>query len=275
MAELGIPIDLLAGSSSGAAAAALLATGIDPRVALEEGLKGMKINVRPWEIGPPLTALTSGKKLRQVLERVFGERRMEDQLIPCVITAVDINFHRLVTLTRGPMWLLVRASMSLPVVFPPVWQDDKLLVDGGVLSYNPLDLILDSCRRGLAVSSDLDPTAGEGSIAAFDGCDTYQHTLSPWGQLGRAIVPFVKKRPAPSMGEILFHTMCIPSFQQQQQVSKLATHPAVCMVRPQLATFGLFEVTADVARSLEEQVFQKALEVLTPRAQTYHYEDVQ
>ena len=83
---------------------------------------------------------------------MFGNRQLEDQLIPAVLTAVDTRRHRAVHLTRGPLWKLVRANGSLPLLWPPVWHEDDLLVDGGILNYLPAEVFGDQADDGLIVA---------------------------------------------------------------------------------------------------------------------------
>ena len=125
----GLPLDLTSGSSSGAAVAGLMVTGMShdemmahaQRVLAGVGLKAARLQ-------PPLTSLMSGKAFEFFLKGVLGDRRLEDQMLGCTLTAVDLNRHQLVGLRTGPIWLAARASMSLPFFWPPVWFEEHLLV---------------------------------------------------------------------------------------------------------------------------------------------------
>jgi len=57
--------------------------------------------------------------------------------------ATDIAKGRGAALDQGALYRAVRASISLPLVFPPVAVDGRFLVDGGLLDNNPVDLALD------------------------------------------------------------------------------------------------------------------------------------
>lgn len=75
-------------------------------------------------------------------------------MIPYSCVATDMAAHKPVELRRGDLARAVRASMSLPVVFPPVEIDSVLMCDGGCYdnfpwrlldeAYNP-DVIIGSC----------------------------------------------------------------------------------------------------------------------------------
>lgn len=52
-------------------------------------------------------------------------------MIPYLCVATDMNAHTAVVLTKGDLARAVRASMALPVAFPPVEIDSVMMCDGG------------------------------------------------------------------------------------------------------------------------------------------------
>jgi len=269
MEDLGLPIDVASGSSSGAGVAALVASGLRAEEGLAQAIAIIAAGApRLRHFQPPITALTSGAEADRALQRVFGDRQLEDQLIPAVLTAVDIRRHRPVHLTRGPIWKLVRASGSLPLLWPPVWHENDLLVDGGIIDYLPVEVFGDQVDDGLVIASNLDATAGTGA-PAFEGALDYGTVLNSWGELARRLRRSTQARP-PGLIDILFHTMAIPSFQQQEGLAALAQRDNVCMLTPPLDAFGLFEVDAQVGRSLEAASWQHARRELAGVAARWH-----
>lgn len=265
--ERGVPIDRVSGSSSGAGVASLVAAGFAEDEALERAVRIIEDgapSVRQMQ--PPFTALTSGRAPDRALQAAFGERLLEDQLIPAALVAVDLRRHRLVTLSRGPIWEAVRASGSLPMMWPPVWRGEELLVDGGVMSYLPVDVIGDEAEGGLLIASNLDPSAGHG--LPFEGALRYGTRISGWRQLGRRLVRSKKAR-APGMVDILFHTMALTSFREQEGLAALGERPNACVLTPPLGSFGLFEVGAEAGRRLEEAAYTHAMEALGPAVETW------
>jgi len=261
MEEHGLPIDIASGSSAGAGVAALIAAGWRADEGLARATEIIASGVPTLrQLQPPVTALTSGAVANRSLQRVFGDRQLEDQFIPAVIVAVDIRRHRAVHLTRGPLWKLVRASGSLPLLWPPVWHEDDLLVDGGIIDYMPVDVFGDQCERGLIIASNLDPTAGKGA-PVFEGAMRYSTMLSGWGELTRRLRRSRSARP-PGLIDILFHAMAIPRVQQQEGLAALEQRENVRVLTPPLASFGLFEVSADVGRALEATAWKHAREAL-------------
>ena len=58
-------------------------------------------------------------------------------MVPFRCMATDVNRHRAVELKSGDLALAVRASMAIPVVFPPVEIDSMILCDGGLYDNFP------------------------------------------------------------------------------------------------------------------------------------------
>ncbi len=264
-----LPIDLLSGSSSGAGVASMIACGFGAEEGLAKALEIItKGPPRMRHFQPPITALTSGAHADRTLQAVFGNRQLEDQFIPAIVTAVDIRRHRAVHLTRGPIWKLVRASGSLPLLWPPVWHEDDLLVDGAIINFLPVEVFGDQAADGLIIASNLDETAGVGA-PAFKSALRYGTVLNSWGELLRRFRRSGTAR-APSLVSILYHTMAIPSFQQLEGLQALAERDNVCLITPPIGSFGLFDVKADTGKKLETIAWQHAHTELKRVAARWH-----
>jgi NTE family protein len=103
---------------------------------LEFGLKGGVV---------PPAALNSGAAVEQVLCRLaapYFELETFDALpTPFRTVAVDLLSAQPIVLRAGSLAEALRATMSLPLVFPPVEMDGRVLVDGGVLNNVPADVV--------------------------------------------------------------------------------------------------------------------------------------
>jgi NTE family protein len=90
-------------------------------------------------------ALNSGQQVDFLLARItgpFGTMASFDQLpTPFRAIAVDLVTAQQVVLDRGPLASAMRATMSLPGIFPPVERDGKVLVDGGAINNVPADVV--------------------------------------------------------------------------------------------------------------------------------------
>jgi NTE family protein len=95
----------------------------------------------------PPTSLNDGQQVDLMLARIAGGYyRLEhfDELpTPFRSVAVDLRTAQRVVLDRGSLALAMRATMSLPGIFPPVELDGRVLVDGGALDNVPADVVRD------------------------------------------------------------------------------------------------------------------------------------
>ena len=166
-----IPIDVAAGTSMGGLVGGAYATGMEPdelqafimalnwdqlfsastfayknirRKAdaraypsrLEFGLKG--------GIVPP-TALNNGQDVELLLGRIaapyFDVQDFDDLPTPFRTVAVDLLSAQPVVMRSGSLADAMRATMSLPLIFPPTEVDGQVLIDGGTMDNVPADVV--------------------------------------------------------------------------------------------------------------------------------------
>lgn len=90
-----------------------------------------------------------GEKLFGKHIEVTGNQKIEDFKIPFTAVATDMRHHKEVYFREGDLFKALRASVSIPGIFTPVVDNDKVLVDGGVL--NPLPINLVNKREGAII----------------------------------------------------------------------------------------------------------------------------
>lgn len=131
----GIKPDIIAGTSGGALIGALYASGIRLD-RIEEIAKSIKWNKL---MGPHFLfqGLGSSKPIEELMDGLLGKgRRFADLGTKLLVSAVDLVSEQKVIFPENEsqtISLPVRASCSLPLVFSPVRDGDRLLVDGGML----------------------------------------------------------------------------------------------------------------------------------------------
>jgi len=166
-----VPIDLAAGTSMGALVAGFFATGM-PAAELETLLADMDWNtvfassdfehknIRRKDDArsfPPRlefglkgglhapTSPHSGQQVGLLLNRIaapyYALGSFDDLPTPLRMVAVDLLTATTVVLDRGSLATAMRASMSVPGIFPPVELDGQVLVDGGALNNLPADVV--------------------------------------------------------------------------------------------------------------------------------------
>jgi NTE family protein len=149
--SLGLPIDCLTGTSMGGMAALLFGLA-------GNGIRGIELagkalpgtNRRSWF---PRSALFSDRELRRRTEAVVGRRTFAELSHPVAVVASDLVRGERVVLDRGSVALAYLATSALPGGLPPVADGDRVLVDGGVITRLPLDLLPRSrCAMRIAVN---------------------------------------------------------------------------------------------------------------------------
>ncbi|MGM0745474.1 patatin-like phospholipase family protein [Rhodohalobacter sp.] len=82
-----------------------------------------------------------GEKLFAKHVQVTGEEKIEDFSIPFTAVATDMRDHSEVHFKKGDLYKALRASVSMPGFFVPVFENGQVLVDGGVLNPLPINLV--------------------------------------------------------------------------------------------------------------------------------------
>ena len=165
-----IPIDVAAGTSMGGLIGGCWATGMSA-AELDQMLSTMnwdelfgassfafknirrKTDARAYpsrlEFGlrkgfSPPTSLNTGEQVDLLIARVtapyYGIASFDELPTPFRAVAVDLLSATQVVLDRGSIASAMRATMSLPLIFPPVEMDGKILVDGGAMNNVPADV---------------------------------------------------------------------------------------------------------------------------------------
>lgn len=163
--EHGIPLDTAAGTSLGA----IVASGISLDLTLDDLMGRFRIMVktnptkRDYRL-IPRTSLLSGRKLDRLIPHLLPDVEIEDcwKGFACVsanITNPGAWIHRSGSLIKG-----LRATVSIPGVFPPARNEaGDLLVDGGVVNNLPAD-ILHEAGAGRIIACDQGGAGGKGRL---------------------------------------------------------------------------------------------------------------
>lgn len=142
--DAGFPIDVVAGTSMGAAVGALYAGG-RPVSRLVDLAKKLTYqtgnNANAFRLVSLLLAdkLLSSERLEDFVRGELGGLRFEQLPKPFACVAMDLYTGESLIFREGDVAPAVRASMNLPGVFAPVEYRHRYLVDGGVVDYIPID----------------------------------------------------------------------------------------------------------------------------------------
>ena len=90
-------------------------------------------------------ALNNGEDVELLLGRIaapyFAIEDFDDLPTPFRTVAVDLLTAQPVVMGRGSLADAMRATMSLPLIFPPVEIDGQVLIDGGTMNNVPADIV--------------------------------------------------------------------------------------------------------------------------------------
>lgn len=79
----------------------------------------------------------------QVLKETFsaGAQMIEDLWLPFFCVSTNLSKSQVQVHQLGCLWQLVRASMTIVGMVPPVIREGEMLVDGGYLNNLPVDVM--------------------------------------------------------------------------------------------------------------------------------------
>ena len=143
LVEMGVPINLIFGTSVGALNGAFIAAGFTPEQleAFWRQLEGKPLFRRNWRFlwkGSRAESLYQANGLIDFLESALPVKRFEQLKIPLVVTATDLNTSEPVYLDSGELLPALLASTAMPPYLPPVSHQGRQLVDGGFVANVPI-----------------------------------------------------------------------------------------------------------------------------------------
>ena len=137
-----IPIDMVAGTSAGAAVGALFAQGKDT-AELKKLLRAWdwKHRALSIDLALPHSGLIAGRRIKNLLRGIIGDVTFEELKLPFACVATDVMTGEEVVISRGSVVEAVRASISVPIVFSVVRMQGRCLVDGGLVNPVPVSVL--------------------------------------------------------------------------------------------------------------------------------------
>ncbi|CAG1006060.1 putative NTE family protein [Burkholderiales bacterium] len=214
LAEAGIEVDVVGGTSIGALIAGAHARGL----AVDEMIEVARSFASPSKLLDrtlPLASLMAARKVTALYRHLFGDVRVEDLWMPLFAVSSSLSRARAVIHRSGPLWHSVRASTAIPAIFPPLLSDDgDVLVDGSVMNNMPLDVMREWCEGGTVIA--LNPMPTDDKLKRY----SFGPSLSGWEALKGRFRWFGSTIRAPSiLGSVMRATeinsanrMRLPSF---------------------------------------------------------------
>ena len=234
--EAGMPVDAVGGTSIGAVMGAFRALDLDASTRQEWALRGFVESGNLFPPTLPMLSFSSARKVRQLLESpgYLGDRMIEETWIPYFCVSANLTRAEVVVHDRGPLATAVRASLSLPGIFPPVRQGSDLLVDGGVLNNLPVDVMQDRFGTGTVIAVDLSVEEEVGASPR------YRETPSGWSLLLERFIRGSRGTKAPPLSlNVLMRAKELAGIRAQRQI--LADHPPDLLIRPDVSHASMFD----------------------------------
>jgi NTE family protein len=165
-----VPINMIVGTSVGSAVGSLYAYGYDAYQLQRMSFAIQKGDIADYILPFPTNGFIKGEKLEAFINKTLNNTPMEKLKIPFYAVATDIQSGQEVVFSMGNTGQAVRASCSIPGVFRPVQIEDRMYVDGGIVS----PIAVDAARRlgadiviAVDISGEHDRTKPDGTIATI------------------------------------------------------------------------------------------------------------
>lgn len=176
--EREIPIDFVGGTSFGAIVAMICGQGLNQEEMVEVWRRLIDRIKKVVDITLPITALAYGRVLYELLVDGFPEDlSVEDLWIPAFCVSANLSERDILIHDRGPVWKAIRSSLSIPGVFPPMIDGDKVLVDGASFNNLPVDIMQSRSNEGTVIAS---LVSGSKNVQQYEAHD---QGISGWSLL--------------------------------------------------------------------------------------------
>ncbi|MCS7134262.1 MAG: patatin-like phospholipase family protein [Candidatus Pacearchaeota archaeon] len=96
--------------------------------------------------------LINTKKLEKELRKLVGAIRIEELNKKFTAVSVDLLTGKKEFIEEGDLVEAILASCAIPLVFPPIHKEGKLLVDGGLEDPLPIDKAFEIAKKVIAVN---------------------------------------------------------------------------------------------------------------------------
>jgi NTE family protein len=222
LAEAGLAIDLVGGTSMGAIIAASVAMGWDVAEIRARTIESFVGRNPLNDYTLPYLALTRGAKVDAGLAERFGTATIENLWLPFFCVSSNLTTGSAMIHRAGRVAEALRASIAIPGLLPPVCTPEGVLVDGGMMNNLPAD-VMARLKRGRVLAVDV------GSDLAFQAMPTRSwrgRTLRRWLGAPDAM---------PAIAPLLLRAATVSSDAQ----SMMAVSQASVVLKPALAGIDL------------------------------------
>lgn len=255
LAEKKIKVDAIGGTSIGAGMAACYAAtngSYEETCHLVGKIKdAMLVSLAARNLVWPVISVYSGNPITDTMESIFGDSHIEDLQIPYFAISADLDAQQEIVHDHGLIWKAVRASGSIPAIFPPMVVDGRLLLDGGLLNNLPVDVMREKIGGEHIIIA--------ASLSKVSGKKTH-HDFPPTVSLRQSTVNRImgKKITYPSLYAVFRDSLLLGSSSAENKNA----HAADILIRPNLDKFNTIYVSPTDEEKLIEIGYRHGLEML-------------
>ena len=152
-----IPFDMIVGSSMGAMVGGIYASGADMYM-LDHMIEHMNQGLL-YDVNLPRLGFMAGNKINTFLDLLTKKQSFDQLQTALLVVATDLVTGERVVIEEGSVTAAIRASISIPGIFRPVRDGEKILVDGAVTDRLPITV---ARERGADLIIAVDVTFCEG-----------------------------------------------------------------------------------------------------------------
>lgn len=232
--ELGVPVDMVGGTSIGSFIGALYAREYELLTMLGRAHMFSQRVSSLWrilsDITYPATAWTTGHAFNRAVWKAFGNSRIEDYWLRYFTNTTNLTHSKMEIHQRGYSWRFIRASMSLAGLVPPIEHNGQMLLDGGYVDNLPVG---EMKRMGARYIIAVD-------VGAVDDTTPikYGDTLSGFGALINRWNPFSSSKSVPNMAEIQQRLTYVSSVKALEEAKMMR---GVIYLRPPIDNYATLD----------------------------------
>lgn len=248
--ELNIPVDFVGGTSMGAIIGAVYARfGLKKAVSLGRYFSDNFRNDYTF----PFIALLKGKFITHFYKKTFEDVCIEDTSTPFFCVSTNLTKGKLEIHDQGPLWFAIRASTSIPAVFPPIYDiNGDMLIDGGVINNMPVDIMRNKMTGGKILAVNCTWNVGE-----HRGIVLKDPWISGWKLFFQNLNPFNREKGKyDTIYGILFASMKLGSDDQQRRMEKEADY----FIQFDTSKYGILEFNEE--KTIVDIGYRGAMETL-------------
>jgi predicted acylesterase/phospholipase RssA len=185
--------DVIAGTSMGSIIGALYASGHKAREIKKLACSiDWKQTVRLADIVLPTRGLIQGRRIIKLLKSILADIKFNQLKYEFACVAADMYTGEQIIIRSGSVIDAVRASISVPGIFSPVYREGRYLVDGGLVNVVPVSVCLDmGAEYVIGVNAIPDPASRIMRVKIGGGNDNDRDGVSD-DEMQQPIIPHTK-----------------------------------------------------------------------------------